>query len=260
MKFKSRQCKIAFKTNTEVIDKDITVVIDLISSLPLVTMDPDMLAKNVIPATDNTKVNATQLETSNTLYDPEYEDRFKLITAVVSPITSSPALLFFDAKYQDILITPCLHSFGNSLTNTMYKDRAVRLTGHRIGVKDISFNNLGNHNKDTRNNTIRGVYDDNTRVKFENAKSILTSASTSLHRISGLTAPSLGLDTQLYLGSDVGINLSYNSINVITLGNITDLFDGPVPIYNILQYSPSSFTLDYVGNQTEAPIHLLLNF
>lgn len=185
-------------------------------------------------------------------------DRFTFVTKVHSYINGNYVELWYDKKYQDILIVPDTNPIEHMLNGS-----CARLTCYRIG-SGVEMSNVM-----TQPELTLPANDDKDRfllpIPNENIE-----ATVHLAAVPGLQSADFTQDANSYEEMlDDAINLKRyhrQMANYICLGTYNDIFkesDKSIPIYVLYQIAPRTFKYKYVGNtkpKDTAKIYVPLNF
>lgn len=172
------------------------------------------------------------------------DDRFIYINEITSYLSTSTVVLYYDKKYQDILIVPSLSFAVNALGNNPY---------------EVNCYTIGNHL--TYGNDKSAVYpftavDQNNSCKLPETKSEVTTVEYYLASAPGLAAPDVGPDANTYeemLNDAINLKRYYKQVmSFIKLGTYKDLFKDPkmsnIPLALLRNHGIRIFCYDNIGS------------
>lgn len=229
----------------------IKVSIDIVSTLPMLTMT-DALVANSLMAEDHRPSLPATLDIDNTLKDVGYLDetgneRFTFITIASSAITNNKVRLYHDAKYSDIIVIPELNCIDNTINDTLYE-----LRGYRVG---------GGCNVDDINNDLIVPGDETFKLPLTNSNIANTSKHVKMHGIARDTDG--GHYYKTLDNGDMVVNRKLTTVGMVNLGSGDELFvdaGARVPMYTIVQATLDRYALKFLGNIQPKNIYIPLNF
>jgi len=257
MTLHNRTAEVAYD-GTDLTPRGMKVNIDLKLTLPLISMSQSM---GVGTSTDDKNVvddiyynraiervdqgTPTLADFKGYLIDTVYknktgEDRY-LGVAIVSAIGAhSVGYIFYDKKYQDLILIPELRSFGDTETSKEFmKGYTLNIEGYKIGLNGSRFLE--------------------TFVAAPSPQKLaLPEVTTQIHTVvhKMLTYNTRDGGTQLFDNYGVTLNQGYLEskaapmMDFVSLGSAATVFgDNPVPTYRMINTSMRNSGLAYVGMQ-----------
>lgn len=218
------------------------------NTLPIFITNDDYLNNKKIKFRETP---GSAVTTSITDYNKEMENRFVNIANVESPLTYNKISLYYDKKYEDIIIVPNLDVYTIT-KNGNYEVRALRLGSSRKLQTKYVYNMLGTEPTDI--------------VKLPLAK-----ANTS---VKGLLVSLTGLSTEGNLNNNRFEEMVDNVHNLLhqdrKLGTIIELGTGsqlftenkPLAVYLLSQHSIMDYGLEDIKLQDVASkkLYFILKF
>lgn len=238
-----------------------TVTIRISTSLPFATISDDYIAKTTYEIEDYVPKKNSEL--INTLVDPDYKilnkqgnlvngDRFILLTEINSSMTFSKARLYYDKKYQDIIVVPDLESLG---TTSVTEGQSYVVDGYVIGAMGAI---------DSTSDAIVNVKEE-VEYRLSDTKSNIQSSTIFIEtRGVGYGARR---DMRIYKETSKGIKYFNKNTSVtalIKLGKAKDIFVNPpqLPLYHFYQSSIKEYSGKYLGvvDTADTDIYVPINF
>jgi hypothetical protein len=210
--------------------KDNAVVLKLDSNMSLVGLSS--IVEGVTSLSSTSYTTTANYEP----YDPEMDNRFKLIFTIKSFYRDIPLAAYYDAKYNDIFIMPHPDMYGNDLFNYS----AIELLGYQIGTH-------------TDHSTGRDV--SNTVVKLNLPEpNALESADLVIYNLPGLRN---SLENRIRYNAN-GYTI-YKKINMVPLVKVkkSDLFPNiNVDLAAVLAYDFSRYGVKFTPNKNPEYIYI----
>lgn len=218
------------KNNEKIID------IQVEGSLPLIITRSADLTNLTLTSEASPTIVADDFE----LTDPDTPNRYSLLTVAKSPITQNIVAMYYDAKYEDILILPDMSSF-------LLCDEPLKFTvrGYRLGYNGMLSN--------TRPYQILGI-DNKHNVKLPNIAGQIE-VKSHLVMIPGIAQSNLVRNDTLETMLDAKNNFCKTTVQpsiLIELGTADTVFKtvNKLPLYMLAQTSIREYQLHYINNTT----------
>ena len=237
-----------------------TVAIRLNTSLPFMHIEQAYIDKTEYKTEDY--ASKADADLFNTLVDPTYTvkdnngndvtaTRFTFLTEINSSVTFSRSRMYYDAKYEDIIIVPDLESLGA----TSVTDGSYELQGYVVG---------GLGNVDQVADAINPVKD-TAEYKLPLVNKNIASSTIFLEtRGVGYAARR---NVRVYRDTANGVRFFNNdtsTVALIKLGKVTDIFTSAVklPLYQYYQSGIKEYSGKYLGvvDTKDADIYVAINF
>jgi len=248
----SEAVKAEIEAGNAVDERNITAVIAIGSTLPMVLLSTPIKQRHIVTDVD-TQTPADDSET-NTIYDPENPGRFTYVGEALSTISKLLVKFYYDAMFKDIIAVPDMLGVGTGDDSKIYENSLVVLNGHRVGSgidTDVPIRDL----------TIGMDKADITPLPLPTKVAKTTVVTLTIPGI-GNTSPN-----SIRRTLDADHDLITSKVNGLTqfidIGSYADVFgDNPagVPVYNVLQFSITGHGLDYIGRKKPSNIYIPLNF
>lgn len=230
--FSTRVCKLGTQT----------LVLQVENTIPMMITDDTKIQDYIL----KTEASAGTVQDNQvTLSDEEYQQsskqqRFIFISNIKSPLTSNNAYLYYDAKYQDILITPPVNFYNMGLANMTYTIRVSRL-GSGEDLSGYSWH-------------LNVPVSDNSRYFLPTTKAKIKSVKTHLMGLPGIGTNSNNTRDDSYEDMINGsVNIKHNIRRLgtlVELGTPADIFVTPsnIPLYLLYQSSMMEYGIKYISN------------
>lgn len=234
--------------------KDITLNISVENTIPILITKDNKITDYIF----KTSTETTKGSTDNTIADAEYKtettkDRFIFFTALKSPLTNNVVYVYYDRKYQDIIMLPPIDYYNLGLPTMTYNIRASRLGGgeelpNYFWHQDVPIS-------------------DNSRYFLPETKANVAS-KTHLISLPGMATVSNNNHDDGYeeMIND-SINLRHNTRRLgilVEIGLPRDVFVTPssIPLYLLHQYSAMEYGIQYISNinQSANKLYFRLRF
>lgn len=222
---------------TNINNKEVTIHLNVNAGTCMFVTNDKMFQTMVFKKTQPT----TYDKTANTILP---DDRFIYIKEVTSHLSTSTVVLYYDKKYQDILIVPSLSFAVNALGNNPYM------------VNCYTIGNLMTYGNDKSSVYPMTEVNETARVKLPETNSDINSVEYLLASAPGLAAPDVGPDGNTYeemLDDAINLKRYYKQVmSFIKLGTYKDLFKGTdvqnIPLALLRNNSIRIFCYDNIGN------------
>jgi len=233
-------------------DNNRRVNIHLNNGIPLVAIDDDIISSRKVKEIDYTGgLVGVSTTLNNVLVDKTDANRFIYVTQITSPITQDVSIIYYDAKYKDIIVIPETKYLGTGDVDDINANQVFDLKGYVVSG-NMEFSDdiyTGSINPDVKMNLPATNSDISSKTMIANIYGI---SSTMGHRTifrevtSGL---SIGGERMMPTG-------------IVDLGSITDLFttEEYIPTYTMYQGSYNMFKVKYLGNKKPSKVYLLMDF
>lgn len=237
--------------------KEIGYCVSIASSLPLMVSNDKLIEDCTYAVNNNVSFSSDTpgALVANEKYDEA--DRFVFITKCESTISKLQVELYYDKKYEDIIVVPDSTTAKFLSNHTYYYVHGLRVgTGTNIALHNTGYIKLhANDNAD--------------RCRLPKAKSSISSKVRAVAipgMIEGDVNRSLGNYTEKL---DDKVSISRKSIQMTTLlelGTVSDLFeetDKGLPLYVLRQFNTRLMGLEYLGvtdTPADSKLYLPLNF
>ena len=231
------------------------LIIEIKDTLPLVTIDDDLISNNTAVSTtyDSTMDNDSiknypvdvEYKQTHTDADGNGVDRFIYITKVTSAISKNIIRLFYDRKYNDIIVVPALDWISQTIIGQTYNILANRIGGGDGRNEVASDLILPVNDKYLLPETNENISNDHYFVKMH-----------------GVSTPKSGT---FYVIVDADHRVRDEKLlptGMLSLGSMSDLFvtEELLPTFTIYQITSNRFASKYVGNVIPDNIYLPITF
>lgn len=218
-------------------NKVVYIHLNINSGISMFVTNDDMFETMVFKKTQPT----TYDETAQTLLP---DDRFIFIKEITSYLSTSTIVLYYDKKWEDIIVVPSLSFAVNALGNNPYE------------VNCYTIGNLMSYGNDKS-----AVYpftnvNEETRIKLPETNTDIATAEYYLASAPGLAAPDVAPDANTYeemLNDTINLKRYYKQVmSFIKLGTYKDLFKGTdsqnIPLALLRNNGIRIFCYDNIGN------------
>jgi len=234
------------------IDNKRAITIHISSGIPFVMVDDRIVNDYTVNAT-TVDAKASDTDIINTLVDPDMDDRYTYICETKSSITKNIVRLYYDAKYEDIIVVPDTTMLGTSDLSDPNSNQQFDLIGYVIGGGDV-----------VKDGIWPGTVNPKPTFKLPTTNKNLT--STHMGVLLNGVAPTMGGRKGVYYVDDAGTyRLADNRrlpVGLLDLGNIADIFgqDVTVPVYTVYQGTTDMYKVKYLGFKSVTKAYILLDF
>lgn len=243
MRFDTRKCDLMFG------GKNIGKYFGSVTTTQpiFITLDTEMAANTY---KEEAQVTEAPLVT---LADEEYDgERFTHMGRVKSYLNGSSLDLYYDAKYEDVIITPI-----PDYASVQPEGMSFACYCTRIGSGRETDNNF-------TNKLVLGVEEDFSKGRYKLPKGKkLTNAKVRLASYPGMQHAGITQDANTYEEMlDQAINLKRsqrNMYNFLELGTVSEVFEGTdVPHYLLQQISARTFDYKFLGTKDSGTAKLYI--
>lgn len=188
--------------------------------------------------------SATVVAPNNVIYDPDLENRFVFILSHISTITSIGFSIYYDTKYNDILITPNMDTFNPGY----YPNNKINVFGYRLGTT-YSTQQFG-----------AAISQTPTDKKFYLPSLTGSLLTFTVHKLNGYGIPNLMVTNIKENDTDIDV---YKHVNIVTFIGISlqTLFETEkVPMTQLACPDINKNELIPIGKQTVSIAYIPILF
>lgn len=223
-------------TEITINNKRVPIYLNITSGISMFVTNDSMFETMVFK-----KVQPTTYDKTATAILPN--DRFVFINEITSYLSTSTVVIYYDKKYQDIIITPSLSFVVNALGNNPY-EVACYVVGNSMAY----------------GNDRSSVYPMTSLVENTACKLPETNSDVAIEyylaSAPGLAAPDVGPDANTYeemLNDSVNLKRYYKQVmSFIKLGTYAQLFKDPtmtnIPLALLRNHGIRIFCYENIGN------------
>ena len=226
------------------------LVITVSNTLPIVILDDALVTNNKTVETEYiSDVDSDSNE--NYLIDTAYEaetgnERFIYVTRVNSAISNNYARVYYDRKWQDILVLPNMVYINQDHAGNLYSVIASRIGGGQRNKNEVGSDFI--LNKDAVFALPETKEDINNKHYFLKMHGIATVPSSSFY---------------IHLDADHGVrDKRLVPTGFLSLGSMSDVFvdEEVIPTFTVYQIAADRYVSKYLGNVIPENIYIPLTF
>jgi len=228
------------------------LLITISDTLPIVILDDALVDNNKVLETNyNGNSDGEEDDNKNYLIDRAYEDknskeRFIYVTRVNSGVSNNFVRLYYDRKYNDIIVIPNLEYINQNAKGKLYSIQASRIGG-------------GAHNKNEVASDL--VLSRDSVFKLPETKENVDNKHYFM-RLHGISTSSL---SNFYISVDGDHRVRDKKLaptGMLSLGSMSDLFvnEEVLPSFTVYQITADRYVSKYLGNVIPDNIYIPLTF
>ena len=223
----------------------VSVEIFVDTFLPFISVNAEQVSRYSIEESDVTQPTTEELNKDNILFDHTDLNRLKRLGSIKSGITKNEIVLYYDNKYQDIIIVPSALGITNDLEFDNYEEFSsfvIPQRGYRLGLSvklDAS--------RDFKEFKVKATEDNFIPLKEPTTLDNL-SVKYSILRLPGFEETSVTYYRTELSGGEALIDSLGNSLKgFIKLGTVEEIFgvdaEAEVMMYHLYQNKPESLNI-----------------
>lgn len=252
--YEQRLAYIAKDSSTRDITNNRRVYITLTSTLPAVHIENNLLVNRELMSKNNNApvnsiINTLASDDDIVVAGEETVYRFTFISRAVSNLFKNTIDMYYDNKYNDIIIIPTTNYMGDETTSNILTNTVANITGFRIGGGcELDYTRIGNKYISLNHKFNIPKMDDRLDNKFMyiNLPGLHTQHGSEFIKTNVSEAPM----TDVFNSSNRGV-----CVTTLTLASTIAM-----PVYSVVQYNVDSFRLQYLGIKKVSTFSFLLDY
>lgn len=255
-KLESRLAYVAKSSIERNIDNKRKLCINITNTLPIVHIDTTLADNRQLLTKNNAAIGGTIL--NNLASDDDVIDevsgdvtsyRYIFISRSESNLYKNIIDVYYDTKYNDILIIPTTQYLGNESMENPHTNTIKTITGYRLGGHgNLDSSRIGNKYLPVTSKFNMPVISTRLDNKF------------MYINIPGLHTPHGSEFLKVAVNENPLTDMISNSNRGVGITTLTLPAPISVPLYGVIQYGVDSYRLEYLGIKKTSTISFLLDY